>query len=72
MVKNFWTVVEQEMYNVTGPFFWYQAGGAGLLIKVDKTVQCIWRISLKLIMFCDKLYRSKCSPQQSGSGHTVI
>ena len=23
-VRNFWTVVEQEMYKITTPFFWYQ------------------------------------------------
>ena len=28
-----WTIVEQEMYNITGPFFWYQTEGACPLNK---------------------------------------
>ena len=35
-VKQFWTVVEQEMYKITGLFFWYQAERAGPLDKGAK------------------------------------
>ena len=30
-IKNFWTLVEQNMFEMTRPFFWYQEKGAGPL-----------------------------------------
>ena len=47
-VRNFWTYVEQEMFNITGPFLWFQTEGAGPLDKGSRRFQSIWRIHLKL------------------------
>ena len=50
-VRNFWTVVEQEMYKITRTFFWYQAEGPDPLKKGSRMVQITWRISLELLKY---------------------
>ena len=75
-VKNFWTLVEQTLFEISRPFFLYQGKGAGPLNQGSKRVQSLFRISfypqyfvttyrsenvpLDNLNLITQLFRSKC------------
>ena len=54
-IENFWTLVEQELFEISTPLILYQEKGAGPLNQGSKRVQSLFRISFYLSIFWYKL-----------------